>query len=246
MNRYTCSHPINIGWLIAALLLMLSFTAAAQDKLPTDAPYYFNEWRVVGHSSRLQTDEPAVPALKSAGFSDADLRQWSYFVLGGCQGSACFVNAMDQVNTVIGVDVQDLVAWKASGLTPEEALFYFRSLVSQDDAVAINKVAKSKCADQVNASLSGVNPYSSKGKCYLLQNFQVLQLLSHDLVLLDSGENLLSGPSYSVMAYYGKADAPGEGASIFLALVKSKGAMQYQNAAGATLTVPGVVVLYTK
>jgi len=234
--------------IIGVLLLIMGVSAAAQVTLiesePTDGPYYFNEWKA-RDSSSFDFSYPrnsALSSLKAAGFTDDDLKAWAPFVLSKYSFMEINIpsgSPLDSTYTVtrskeLWIDVNELIAWKNTGIGPTKASFYQKNYsLGPHDASLVDPTIQSKCNGKLEPNIKAVNPYTTKGKCYLLLNLTVLQVLNAHSVLVNP----------PILVTYRHEDIPAEGQKVWV-LVKSIGAFVYNTAGGYQATVPNVTVLY--
>ncbi|MGH8397929.1 MAG: hypothetical protein ACRETA_06760 [Gammaproteobacteria bacterium] len=136
--------------------------------------------------------------------------------------------------SVIGVDVPTLIAWKNSGLSPIQATIFNTNNVPIAVAPKLNKVAAKYCKTIVRDDFDRANPYSTIGKCYLIQDYQVSQILNRNVDLLTLSANYVNlfGVNGQTVFAHWNGDAPGVGVGVNL-LIKSIGIQHYTEETGA-------------
>lgn len=224
--------------LIHCLFCFLGFLISTRGiASPIDGPYYFNEWVVHAQVDGQTYTGDAIPYLKSAGFTDEDLKAWTPFVLSAycfskfSHSGPCFSDSDDS----LWIEGAELKEWKNSGLGPDDAALYYKLRLTVDQALKVSPTVKSKCDGKIGADITVINPYVTKGKCYFLYDFCVFQLM-------DAKTALVTNNIQQVLVTYDHGYSPAEGQRVML-LVKSKGAWIYETAIGAKSTVPNVSVI---
>lgn len=247
------------------ILLSCSFgmfsTAALAD---TGTPNPTTASAATTASGAQSTDTPSIPyganiqALKSAGFSDADLASWKQFATTAyCQIQEVSHNDGSTGNeTVCNIDTEQLIQWKSTGVGPEDASLWNSNGLSPTGAKLVESVFRKTCKNKLATDLGHQNPYSVKNKCFLITNYKTLQLISAHVALASPGVSLselgglgelaqaagASDPKNVLVNYGTKKYAPAENAPVIV-LVIGTGAWQYNSAEGTLETVAKVTVL---
>ncbi|WP_276968337.1 hypothetical protein, partial [Metallibacterium scheffleri] len=179
--------------------------------------------------------------LKSDGYSENDLMAWAPFVLREycvkpyTQSLPCSV----QNDNVIGVKIKNFLSWKSSGLDPTSALMYARQFpLTPKQALEINPIIHRLCKGILSRNAMLANPFDTKGKCYILEGFESIQLLSQHSALFKNWDN-----NSDALITFTTESAPAVGWPVHV-LVRGNGAFSYTTALGTKNIVPSFSEIY--
>lgn len=243
---------ILIVLVVIFLLPMAAYGASTADTKKSrclETPYQINDVRHIALQS-------ALPALHAAGFTPAELKAWKPFAVQ----QYCWE---DMDGTYLEIDVGDFTAWKRSGWSPKQASVLSSAGLDAKEAKEAKKLAlplklittfarhgltipawihdsepayKKYCKGSLH-SIEGINPYAATNKCFLIEDFRVLQLLNAHYVLAYP----IVGNGNVLIAYSGYAPTKGQSIEVLAIGVK---AFKYQTTAGNQAIVPLLYVIH--